>query len=721
MAMTLSALLMRRSSLAALFALASSACASATPPPKAAAVVPLRALRLYETGVGYFERSGAVSPGEASSLPVPAGHLDDALKSLVILNGGAGGQVVGLSFSSRASGGVARARAGLPIEADQPISYRDLLVSLKSERIVVTTKGGALVGRLIEVLTEPLEPTISASPTATTGEKSDAAQPTPLKDALVLTLLSDDGALVKVRASEVVRVRPSDPAFAARLDRALDALSPRGAQIRRPLSLLGDARGVVTFGYIAETPVWRATYRLIVGQDGKKGMFQGWALLHNDTDEAWRGVSLSLVNGKPDSFVYPLAAPRYQHRELVTPDDTLSTIPQLQDSTADALWGDGFGGLNLSGVGSGGGGYGAGSVTHRSSTYGKGSGVGSGEVSVRSSSLLSVGGLADVASATGVENGALFTYTVTKPFSLGARDSALVPFLQKGVEVNAVAWFDSPSASARSAVRFVNTTGQTLPAGTLAVFADGGFAGESTLDRLKPGEGRFVQFGDELDVEVTEKKATPREEPKRLTFTDDRFEEHFLRTTELTYELENRAPTPRTLYVRLPMDANAKITGADGADFDDAIRRPIVVFRLAARERTKRTFSVLEGLSRSISLPSLTEKGLLAIIEQASLPPSELATAREAALKLKDVAAMAKALTTAETELSDAAADVERFQKHLQALSGDKGSAVTPVVARLLEAEDRLAAVKKRQLALREDERARLEMVRVVLLRLGPG
>ena len=34
---------------------------------------------LYKHGVGYFERSGAVPAGE-TTLPVPAGHLDDALR-----------------------------------------------------------------------------------------------------------------------------------------------------------------------------------------------------------------------------------------------------------------------------------------------------------------------------------------------------------------------------------------------------------------------------------------------------------------------------------------------------------------------------------------------------------------------------------------------------------------------------------------------------------------
>ena len=44
-------------------------------------ILPLRSVRLYETGIGYFERAGTLGSW-ATVLPVPAGHLDDALKSL---------------------------------------------------------------------------------------------------------------------------------------------------------------------------------------------------------------------------------------------------------------------------------------------------------------------------------------------------------------------------------------------------------------------------------------------------------------------------------------------------------------------------------------------------------------------------------------------------------------------------------------------------------------
>ncbi|MEM9877008.1 MAG: hypothetical protein AAF928_19070, partial [Myxococcota bacterium] len=92
-------------------------CASS--PATGGAVVPLKRVRLYETGVGYFERSGAIPGDTAASLPVPAGHVDDALKSLVVLGGDQGvGRVV---FDSRQRPAIARARAGLPADPDADI------------------------------------------------------------------------------------------------------------------------------------------------------------------------------------------------------------------------------------------------------------------------------------------------------------------------------------------------------------------------------------------------------------------------------------------------------------------------------------------------------------------------------------------------------------------------------------------------------------------------
>ncbi len=717
-----------------------------TPTPESAASkapsepLPLRTLRLYETGVGYFERSGSVGSKAITSLPVPAGHLDDALKSLVVLSSG-GGRVAGVAFASSVTRATARARAGLPADADQPIGFKDLLVSMKGELVTVTPRPShrspaaeaeVVNGRVIEVTEELDEAAARATAMREAKtEKESSGHALELKR-LTVTLLTDHGDVMVVDAQDILRIRPVDKAFAGRLDAALDALSTRSAQNARPLSLLGDARGQVTFGYIAETPIWRTSYRLIISAGSKDGAeLQGWALVHNDTDERWRDVHLELVNGEPDSFLFPMAAPRYARRALVHPDTPLSTLAQLQSTTADALWGDHLDGHG-SGTGSGQG-YGSGHGRLGGSHTTKSPSVRMGATSVSevgASSVLSVGNLAELVPAQGVENGALFVYAVPGPFALDAHASALVPFLSKPVKTENIAFFGSPGGTARAAVRFVNGTGQTLPAGTLAVFGAGGFAGETSLDRLKPGERRFLQVGNDLDAEVTSKERTRTEESKRLTFQNGRLEEHFLATTKQRWELENRGGTPRTFYVVLAADKNAKITGTDRVDFDEVTSKPIVIFDAPAKSKSVRPFVVTEGLSRATSIDGLTGKHVRELLAKSSLPAAELAVLAQAEPRIRALEAEHTKASEADKITTTVQADIERLREHMKALGGGgggadnrgggAGAAASPLVKRLLEAEDRLEAARKNKEAAAKELDKKRDAVRDALDKLGP-
>ncbi len=67
-----------------------------------AETMPLKRVRLYETGVGYYERAGSTAGG---ALPVPAGHLDDALKTLVVMAKDGNTAIDGIEFTSSVSRG----------------------------------------------------------------------------------------------------------------------------------------------------------------------------------------------------------------------------------------------------------------------------------------------------------------------------------------------------------------------------------------------------------------------------------------------------------------------------------------------------------------------------------------------------------------------------------------------------------------------------------------
>ncbi len=663
--------------------LSATACGArgASSPP--ASILPLRTLRLYETGVGYFERSGTLTSAERTSLPVPASHLDDALTSLVVLTPGRSDPLRGVAFGSSLSHGMARAMAGLPAAADAPITYRDLLTSLKGARVEIKMRRGTCVGRLIDVAAEEEDPKAPARPSS-----------------LRLVMLTDASEVVRVSTDEIASVRPTDGVYATRLGTALDALSAHSVQAPRLLDLLGASSGPVTLAYVAEAPVWRTTYRLVLEDDGKRGVLQAWALVHNDTDEDWQGVKVELVNGRPDSFLFPMAAPRYSRRKLVHPDDELSTVPQLLDKTIDAIWGDnadyGVGGLAPSGVGEGGGGTGDGIGLGKIGSVGHGRGTGIG-----SSSVLAVGDLAQIADATGTEAGALFVYAMPDRIALHSHASALVPFLQQLVDAESIAWVDAADEPARSAVRFTNSTAQTLPSGTISFFGDGGFAGESGLDRLKPGERRFLKFGTDLDVGVSvesSKSQAVRQSTERLTYqTPGELLVHYLQTSDTTYSFENRSGRPRAVYLALHLNRNAKVTGADTIDFDASTSTPAAVIHVAAKAKLEREIVSVEGLTRGVRLDHLTADELMKIAASTELAATDKTVAIEAIAAQKELETTRHAEKLASGELAAIEKEQARLREDTKALGGDRaGPPPAEFVRRLLAAEDRHAAARKR-------------------------
>lgn len=700
-------------------------------PLKAGSILPLRSVRLYETGVGYFERSGNMGTGD-TALPVPSGHLDDALKTLVVLSGDKSNKLFGLEFNSRVSRGMGRALAGLPTAGDEPLGYRDLLLSLRGAAVEVRAGASVLSGRLIDVLPVP-----KAGPAPKGENKADGDSDSDSKsksgstavglgDEQILLLLSSAGELHRIPTSQLSAVRPLDPAFATRLQTALDATSQSGGQSQRLLRLLSSEGGPVTLGYVSETPLWRVTYRLVLAESGKSGVLQGWALLHNDTDEDWRSVKVHLVNGRPDSFLFPLAAPRYVRRQLITPENELSTVPQLLGTNADTLWGDhveigesyGAGGLGLTGYGSGGGGSGSGTIgLGRFGTIGHGSGTGT----TSSSSLLSIGNLAQTATATGLESGALFAYSLGEPLDLRAHGSALVPLLQEPVEVESITWLAGVHETARTGVRLANNTRQTLPAGPLAVFEPSGLAGEASIDRMKPGERRFIQYGLDLDVELTVQREQVRDEPQRLTFEHDQFEEHFLRRREATYKLENRSGQARTLYLTMALQPNAQVQGADRLDFDTTAKKPISIFELAAQTRVERSLVTIEGLATKRGLTGITAARLLELSSLTAIPQSERTIVTEAAARQKELEEAGKELDKTRAEMTQAKKDMERVQEHLKALGSDSstaGAAGNPLVKRILDGEDKLQGLQKKLDGLESEQGKRRDLVRKALEKL---
>ena len=120
--------------------------------PATATTLPVRRVVLYKNGVGYFEHVGRVIGNQSVSIDFNSAQLNDALKSMTVLDLG-GGRIADVSFNSETP--LAVRLGALPLPANAGTTLADLLGALRGARLEVTSGGHTIVGRLLSVEQRP--------------------------------------------------------------------------------------------------------------------------------------------------------------------------------------------------------------------------------------------------------------------------------------------------------------------------------------------------------------------------------------------------------------------------------------------------------------------------------------------------------------------------------------------------------------------------------------
>jgi hypothetical protein len=85
-------------------------------------------------------------------------------------------------------------------------------------------------------------------------------------------------------------------------------------------------------GYVAESPVWRPSYRLVVRREGDADL-QAWGIVENLSGEDWTNVNLSLIAGAPLAFQAELGTPVIPPRPTVTDEgEVIAAVPRAETS-----------------------------------------------------------------------------------------------------------------------------------------------------------------------------------------------------------------------------------------------------------------------------------------------------------------------------------------------------------------------------------------------------
>lgn len=462
--------------------------------------LPLRDVVLFSSGVGYFQRSGQVNGTATVDLSFRTEQVNDILKSLVLFD--PQGAVRPVSYTT--ADPVSRQLRSAGLSVNGSISLGGLLRQFQGARVHLETSGEPVEGRILSVAEKPEQ----IKDTTVTVE--------------VLNVLTEGG-LRALRLEQVRQVKLLDERLDTQLRQSLALLATGLDDQRRAVALhfAGDGAREVRAGYLVEMPVWKTAYRLVL-DDVNKPYLQGWAIVENTTDEDWKEVRLSLVSGRPVSFIQDLYQPLYVPRPQVAPQVIGSPIPQTYAQTlelpaapppvaapeaAEEGRPEGAAGAprarRAAPMGRMGGGMGGG---------GLGGALADSDAERRRDLGMSAEKLAQsVASqAQGTERGALFEYAIRQPLSLPRQQAAMVPIVTETVEGQPLSIYDpaSDAAHALNGFRLKNSTGLHLAGGPVTVFAGGIYAGDAEIGHLQPGDDRLLSYAVDLDLVAS------HEEPK---------------------------------------------------------------------------------------------------------------------------------------------------------------------------------------------------------------
>ncbi len=408
----------------------------------------LRRVMLSAAGVGYFEYAGQADGATPLALDVKRAQMDDVLASLVLFDAAGHIGTVTLPGADAAHA----AFADLPFGADALASARDLLNALVGTEM--TVRGPRpMTGLMLraEVMTEP------------SGTQGGVPRTR-------VTLLTADG-VEQFVLEDAESVQVADASLRGRIDRALAALRGGAAADLRRLTLRvpGDGRREVRVGYVAAAPLWKATYRLLLpAAEGKPARLQAWAVLENDSASDWDGIDLTLQYGNPVTFRQALYRAYYVERPEV-PVEVLGRILPGVDTRAFAA---------------------------------AAPPAGTAAPAPMRMALAAPPPLAAPEAAAAPAEGAEATlFRLPAPVTLPAGQTATLPFLDREVPATRLGLVQEGRPHPLAAIRLVNDTGASLPAGVLTLYdgADAAaFAGDARLGGVPPGETRLLAFAEDL-------------------------------------------------------------------------------------------------------------------------------------------------------------------------------------------------------------------------------
>jgi hypothetical protein len=682
---------------------ASTAPVAATTTAAASVDVPVNRVVLFSSGVGYFEHNGSVTGSVTADLRFETAQINDVLKSLVVYDRG-GGSVRTITYPANDPVNRTLRSFQVNLSGDPPLA--DILKQIRGAAVTISVGDERIAGTILGV--EQKEKAV-----ATGG-------PEKVVRSWTVNLVTDGG-IRSVPLDDVRNLDVRDDKIKKEMNQALAALVQARDQSKKTVTVHfdGNAARSVGMGYLVETPIWKTTYRLMLPDATSKSPaeLQAWAIVENQTDNDWKDVTLSLVGGRPISFIELLYQPLYASRPVLQPSIVANIVPQTYDNGITALGVQetlGFrqvnpqmtlGRNNQAGLFSNNGGV---RINNNFDNNGNGQGGGNamvgGDMAAQAQTDFTQG-VAAIAEATKI--GEMFHYTVEK-VSLPRQQSSMIPIVAEGVAVDRLSIY-SPTVSAKYAMRGLrlhNRTGKYLLGGPVTVMdtvKEGhSYAGDAKIEDIPAGQSRLLSYALDQDVVVQISKDEGDEDLITGSIVKGVLALKYRSQVTREYTVQNKADAAKTLVLEHPVSENFDLKEpAKAQEKTDRVYR--FEIPLAAKETKKVPVVLQRTRAEKLAITNLQGDPLTFYLKSGAIPEPVKQVLAGVAAKRSAIADLERKKTQREQDRAQTLQEQANIRENIKVLpagSKSQADAIADLAARDADLKAANKEIKDLQQAL---------------------
>jgi hypothetical protein len=450
--------------------------------------MPLKKAALFLSGVGYYEHESTAVGNAKAIFSFKLEDMNDALKSLIVIDPSSVGPVIAYSGDEEPSTGREW------FLSNESTGFAELMNAYRGAAIEVSARE-TLKGRIIGV-----EERASASQT---GERITELILFLLADSPAESAFSQRGSEVgflsraesesKAESAPEIRVvfareirawRFLEPAIAEALNAELDKVAAKLQNSSKPVCISlpakQDAERQASIGYVIGSPVWKASYRLDLSESSQ--LLQAWAIVDNASNSDWNGIELSLLSGKPSSFIIDLYSRKMPQRPVVEVKDDPAIVRVFEDAFMPMASPDN----EMDGFAVG--------RSSAPSARGRSAGIGFSHDA-----------------PTAKKAGEQFAFTVNSPVSLAKGDSSMFPLFSGEIKGSKASVYPADTRTGDEinpslCFEIENSSPTPLPAGSVVVYDDEAYAGDALLEYIPEHGKRLISYGEDQSVSIVSRQ-----------------------------------------------------------------------------------------------------------------------------------------------------------------------------------------------------------------------